>query len=82
MFDIHSSESIRYHGTDVPLFNILYMSNKGALSAKRSLFITSVKIAIWLRSSGHYFLKLNHHLVSSDLYLASYRSGYRCVRHA
>ena len=35
MFDLHTSESIRYHGTDVPVFNILYMSNKGALSAKR-----------------------------------------------
>jgi NAD-dependent DNA ligase len=35
VFDIHSSESIRYQGTDVPVFNILYMSNKGALSAKR-----------------------------------------------
>jgi len=35
VLDIHSSESIRYHGTEVPVFNILYMSNKGALSAKR-----------------------------------------------
>lgn len=35
MFDMHSSESIRYHGTDVPVFNILYMSNKGVISAKR-----------------------------------------------
>jgi len=35
VFDLHSSESIVYHGTEVPVFNILYMSNKGALSAKR-----------------------------------------------
>ncbi|MGL6543382.1 BRCT domain-containing protein [Aeromonas caviae] len=35
MFDLHSSESIRYQGTEVPVFNILYLNNKGVLSAKR-----------------------------------------------
>ena len=35
MFDLHASESIRYQGTDVPVFNILYLNNKGVLSAKR-----------------------------------------------
>ncbi|MFM5670911.1 BRCT domain-containing protein [Aeromonas hydrophila] len=32
---MHASESIRYHGTEVPVFNILYLNNKGVLSAKR-----------------------------------------------
>ncbi|TNH77533.1 hypothetical protein CF141_04180 [Aeromonas hydrophila] len=35
MFDLHTSESIRYQGTEVPVFNILYLNNKGVLSAKR-----------------------------------------------
>lgn len=35
MFDMHASESIRYQGTEVPVFNILYLNNKGVLSAKR-----------------------------------------------
>ena len=35
MFELHSSESIRYQGTEVPVFNILYLNNKGVLSAKR-----------------------------------------------
>ena len=35
MFDLHASESIRYQGTEVPVFNILYLNNKGVLSAKR-----------------------------------------------
>lgn len=35
MFDVFSSESIQHHGTEVPVFNILYLSNKGVLSAKR-----------------------------------------------
>ena len=36
MFDLHASESIRYQGTEVPVFNILYLNNKGVLSAKRA----------------------------------------------
>ncbi|MGL6427976.1 BRCT domain-containing protein [Aeromonas hydrophila] len=32
---MHASESIRYQGTEVPVFNILYLNNKGVLSAKR-----------------------------------------------
>lgn len=35
MFDLHASESIQYQGTEVPVFNILYLNNKGVLSAKR-----------------------------------------------
>lgn len=35
MFDLHSSQSIWYQGTEVPVFNILYLNNKGVLSAKR-----------------------------------------------
>jgi len=35
VFDLHASESIRYQGTEVPVFNILYLNNKGVLSAKR-----------------------------------------------
>lgn len=35
MFDLHTSESIIYQGTELPVFNLLYMSNKGVISAKR-----------------------------------------------
>lgn len=35
MFDLYSAGSIIYQGTELPVFNILYMSNKGVISAKR-----------------------------------------------
>lgn len=35
MFELNSSESIRSQGIEVPVFNTLYMNNKGVLSAKR-----------------------------------------------
>lgn len=35
MFDLYSAESITYQGSELPVFNLLYMSNKGVISAKR-----------------------------------------------
>lgn len=35
MFDMYSAESIIYQGSELPVFNLLYMSNKGVISAKR-----------------------------------------------
>lgn len=33
--DLYSAESIIYQGSELPVFNLLYMSNKGVISAKR-----------------------------------------------
>lgn len=35
MFDLYSAESIIYQGNELPVFNLLYLSNKGVVSAKR-----------------------------------------------
>ncbi|NJI29020.1 hypothetical protein HBI98_17670 [Aeromonas veronii] len=35
MFDMYSAESIIYKGNELPVFNLLYLSNKGVVSAKR-----------------------------------------------
>ncbi|MGN5064506.1 BRCT domain-containing protein [Aeromonas sp. 6P] len=35
MFDLYSAESIIYKGNELPVFNLLYLSNKGVVSAKR-----------------------------------------------
>ncbi len=35
MFDLYSAGSIIYQGNELPVFNLLYLSNKGVISAKR-----------------------------------------------
>ncbi|MGE6118066.1 BRCT domain-containing protein [Aeromonas salmonicida] len=35
MFDLYSAGSIIYQGNELPVFNLLYLSNKGVVSAKR-----------------------------------------------
>lgn len=35
MFDLYSADSIIYQGNELPVFNLLYLSNKGIVSAKR-----------------------------------------------